>query len=386
LRPPDGFLRAKGATPSMKIAFRVDSSAEIGSGHLVRCVTLADYLKRQGHATHFICRNHPGHLDNLFSKKGHLVHMLDAPAAADRAACENGLYASWLGVPQDQDARDTIRVLHRESSPWTFMVMDHYGLDIAWQRRVRPHARHLFVIDDLANRSHDCDVLLDQNLHAAGAARYQGLVPDGCILLCGPQYALLRSEFQTARARLRKRDGRIRRVLVFFGGVDKSGETIKACAALSSLHRPDIAVDVVVGMGNPHADRVKQLCEQGGFNFLHQVDNMAELMAAADLAVGAGGTTTFERAYLGLPAIIAWVADNQQPGSEAMDQAGAAWNLGRAVEVSAERLTREVVRLIANPDIVRAVGERAYRLSGDDPATGVERVAKVMRSIVSAEA
>jgi len=368
----------------MKIAFRVDSSTEIGSGHLMRCLTLADYLKKQGHDSHFLCRDHPGNLNDLVTQHGHRLHRFDAPPVSSTALNDPNLYARWLGISQDQDAHDTVRRLHGLGGTWHFMVADHYGLDVAWQRRLRPHAGRIFVIDDLANRTHDCDVLLDQNLNEAGPARYRGLVPEACELLCGPRYALLRSEFEKARRKLRQRDGRVRRILVFYGGMDKSGETLKACEALRNLDRPDIAVDVIVGLGNPHGEPIRQLCDRTGFNYLRQVNNMAELMAIADLALGAGGTTTAERAYVGLPTIITAVADNQQPGTEAFARAGAAWNAGNAAAVTVASLTSLVRQVIDDPAAVRRVGERAYRLFGDDNIPGVEHAYRAMRPLTHA--
>ena len=368
----------------MKIAFRVDSSTEIGSGHLMRCLTLADYLKKQGHIAHFLCRDHPGNLSELTTQHGHQLHRFEEPPADSPTLNDPNVYARWLGTTQDQDAHETVRHLHGQGGTWHFMVMDHYGLDVAWQRRVRPHVGHIFVIDDLANRTHDCDVLLDQNLNDAGQARYRGLVPEKCELLCGPPYALLRTEFEKARKGLRKRDGWVRRVLVFYGGMDKSGETLKACEALQKLNRPDIAVDVIVGLGNLHGEPIRQLCELAGFNYLRHVNNMAELMAAADLALGAGGTTTAERAYVGLPTIITAVADNQRPGTEAFAKAGAAWNAGASTAVTVESLASLVRKVIDDSEAVRAVGERAYKLFGDGNMTGVEHAYSAMRSLTHA--
>ena len=365
----------------MKIAFRVDSSTDIGSGHLVRCVTLADFLKRQGHITQFLCRDHPGHLADLVTRHGHKLHLLSRPAEEDQAATGSDLYARWLGVSQEKDAHDTVQMLHREGGVWHFVVMDHYGLDQIWQRRLRPYVKRLFVIDDLADRTHDCDVLLDQNLNAAGTARYQGLVPDSCTLLCGPKYALLRGEFEAVRKKLRSRDGSVRRILVFYGGMDATGETIKACEALQSMSRSGLTVDVVVGMGNPCREDIRARCERYGFNFLRQVDKMAELMAVADLALGAGGTTSAERAFLGLPTVITPVAENQKPGSAAFASAGAAWNLEDVGKVTSDSLAQTIRRLLENRDEVKAVGEKALALFEGSTESGVHEAARVMEGL-----
>ncbi len=140
------------------------------------------------------------------------------PAAPDAAPCGSADYAAWLGVPQAQDASESIEAIQGALVDW--LIMDHYALDAEWERRLRPHVERLMVIDDLANRSHDCDLLLDQNLVPENHARYRNLVPSTCRLLLGPRYALLGPEYRVWRRSLRPREGQVGRVLVFLGGSD----------------------------------------------------------------------------------------------------------------------------------------------------------------------
>lgn len=177
---------------------------------------------------------------------------------------------------------------------------------------MRVSARQIMVIDDIADRQHDCDVLLDQNYYVDMDTRYTGKVATSCQLLLGPRYALLRDEFRKLREQVKPRTGEVKRILVFFGGVDAGNYTGLAIQALTELGGKGINVDVVIGAQHPHRAQVETACVENGFICHVQTDRMAELMAAADLAIGAGGSSTWERCCLGLPALSICVANNQR--------------------------------------------------------------------------
>jgi UDP-2,4-diacetamido-2,4,6-trideoxy-beta-L-altropyranose hydrolase len=219
------------------------------------------------------------------------------------------------------------------------------------------------VIDDLANRPHECDLLLDQNYYRDLDSRYQGLVPEQCVTLLGPEYVLLRPEFTQARARLRARDGTVRRILVFFGGSDPTNETEKVMEALSLLGRPDIEVDVVVGLANPKRDAIQALCGAlPNVSFHCQVSNMAELILNADLGVGAGGAAMWERCYLGLPTITVVFAANQARTTEDVATTGAIEYLGWSGRLSPADYAHALGESIGNPARTRQIGELALRV------------------------
>jgi UDP-2,4-diacetamido-2,4,6-trideoxy-beta-L-altropyranose hydrolase len=221
------------------------------------------------------------------------------------------------------------------------------------------------VIDDLADRRHDCDILLDQNYCDNLEDRYENLLPDHCLRLLGPKYVLLRPEFLLERRRLRKCDVNVRQMMIFFGGSDPSNETGKALQAIQLLGKTDIAVDVVVGAGNPHQDQIRQLCSRiPGACFHCQVDNMAELMAGADLAIGAGGTAMWERCYLGLPSLVVVVADNQLESVLASAGAGAVINAGTKERLQPEELGYHLNELISRPDLLKNMSNNALKLMG----------------------
>lgn len=321
----------------MKVVFRADASLLMATGHVMRCKTLADGLRGRGAEVRFICREHPGHLIRLLRDDGYPCAVLPAPANSECAqdAGRDG-HAARPGVEPSEDARQTLEALGGFRPDW--LIVDHYGLDAAWERQFRPAVGRIFVIDDLADRPHDCDLLLDQNLHAAMDQRYTGLLPRHARQLLGPRFALLRPEFHKARASLRKRDGTIRRVLIFFGGVDLTQETEKSLEALRRLNRPDVAVDVVVGCGNPRADDISAKCSKmPNVMFHRQVANMAELMARSDFSFGAGGSTHWERCSVGLPTAVTVTAANQSTVTRDLAERNAVLLLGPSAAVDVAR-------------------------------------------------
>lgn len=267
----------------MKVAFRVDASVQMGSGHFMRCLTLAETLRERGVDTHFVCREHAGNLIGLLVRKGMPVAVL--PVTGTRAPSNGDDYAAWLGATPADDAEQTIAAISGAKPDW--LVVDHYGLDIDWEQRLRPHAARLLVIDDLASRHHDCDVLLDQNYSPEADQRYAGLLTPLCKMLLGPQYALLRKEFTAIRDRLGPRTNKLMRILVFITAGDDQGETLKAMQGIELFGKAEV-VDVVVGSGNPGIAKIRQKCEELHWSYHCQVDYMPRLIAQADLVIGAG--------------------------------------------------------------------------------------------------
>ena len=294
----------------MRVAFRVDASPAIGSGHLMRCLTLAARLASAGCDIAFVCRQLPESLEALVREAGHDCIRLPTPADTTRiATAGDPPHAAWLGVSWETDAQESCTAL---AGGVDWLVVDHYGIDARWQGRLRDAARRIMVIDDLADRPHDCELLLDQNLYADMTERYAGRVAAHCRLLLGPRHALLRDEFATLRGRIVARDGEVRRLLVFLGGMDADNVTATVLAALEALPTRHFASDVVIGAGHPARGRIEGECSRLGLACHVQTPRMAELMAAADLAIGAGGTATWERCALGLPTLALCLADNQR--------------------------------------------------------------------------
>ncbi len=345
-------------------AFRADASIQIGSGHIMRSLTLADELSRRGVRSLFVTRELPGHLAELIHERGHAYTLLPPPpptAALTPAALDDPPqppHAPWLGVPWEQDADETLRAL-QEAGACDLLIVDHYSLDARWQRRLRAGGRRILVIDDLADRPLDCDLLLDYNLQETDAQ----LVPAGCHMLLGLSHALLRPQFIAARETLRRRDGRVRRILVFVGGSDPDNLTARALAAIAQLADKELWVDVVLGANSARRKEVAAMCERMGQVASHfNVLNMAALMKTADLAIGAAGVTTWERACLGLPALVATIAANQRPIAAAAARSGVLTWLGDARNLTVAELAAALRTALASPEVLAAQSRRGLQL------------------------
>lgn len=339
----------------MNIAFRVDASTRMGLGHLTRCRTLAKGLQERGASVHFVCRAHQGHQIQMLEAEGYSVSSL--PKALEQTATD-GDYAAWLGVSQDQDADETLAALNTltrsgKHAKWDWLIVDHYGLDRAWEQRLRSVSKQILVIDDLANREHDCDVLLDQNFSRLPDERYAKLLPKHAQALLGPDFALLHSQYAMTRQTLERCTAHmgvvnpVRRILVFFGGTDPENLTGRCLEALSDPALSEIVVDIVVGVNNPHIEALRRQAAARGATHLHEPrPHLADLMAEANLAIGAGGTTTWERCCLELPSLVISVAENQQPVCNALAAANIIEYLGNYKEVEIEDITRAIKQLV----------------------------------------
>lgn len=347
----------------MKKAFiRADSSVQIGSGHIMRCLTLAGDLTNAGLEVFFITRDLPGNLVAHIQSQGYPALVL--PALLKPAGVED---IQWLSRHWAEDAQATAMLIRRhqqdDQRADILLVVDHYAFDSRWERMLRPIVQGIRVIDDLANRPHECDSLLDQNFYQDMPGRYRGLTPPGCRLWLGPKYALLRPEFRKARHAIRPRDGKVRHLLLFFGGSDPTGETFKALEALTVPGLSDLTADVVTGLANPRREMLRRVV-QGLPNLTYhcQVDYMAGLMTRADLAVGAGGTTTLERSFLGLPSVVVAVADNQVESAEALAATGAIAYAGWHETVTAASLAEAIAGLRRDPRRMIAMSRRSLEL------------------------
>jgi UDP-2,4-diacetamido-2,4,6-trideoxy-beta-L-altropyranose hydrolase len=360
----------------MNVCFRVDASPAIGTGHLYRCLTLANVLAHQGHVSRFIMRHIPDSLASMITGAGFELTRL--PAVDKHILHANWCsHAGWLEANWLDDASSTREALEETSCDW--LVADHYALDIQWQSAVRDCCGNLMVIDDLADRAHFCDLILDQNYLSNFATRYNTLVPGSCERLLGPEFALLRPEFLQARNTVQPRTGAISRLFVFMGGVDKDNLTSVALKGIELLDSRILTVDVVVGQANPHRHEIEMLSRRvRGCRMFGLVESLAPLMSAADLAIGAAGTTTWERCCLGLPALTMSIAENQRPIADGSQLGGFAVNLGTGATVTPEILARGIEHLLNNPSVLQQMSQAGMRLVD---GKGAERVAQALVSV-----
>ena len=362
-----------------RVVVRVDASTEMGMGHLMRCLSLARDLADDDARVIFLLRSHAARLAGLIEGEGHAVRLLPDPEPRPGLPAADGTaHASWLPVTWQRDAEQTLAAIDH-IGPVDWLVVDHYALDARWERIQRARAPRILAIDDLADRDHDCDVLLDQNLVLDMEGRYRGRQPVACRVLLGPAYALLRREFASRRESLRERSGKVDRILVCFGGSDPGNETAKALQAIKSLSHASLAIDVAIGLSNPHTDSISALCrEMPGANLHRGADNMAELMAQADLAIGAGGVMSWERCCLALPTIAVHIADNQIGALTALAGCGAVVYLGSAQAVTADQVAGTLWSMLDDSKRTRAIGLAARTLVD---GLGTSRVREAMRSV-----
>lgn len=338
----------------------------------MRCLTLANALRARGAQAGFVCRDLDGHLMALLLKRGLDVRALPAPAP-DTAMAGPG-YTGWLGVAERTDAIETVAALGPEQPDW--LVVDHYGIADTWEQQVRPSVGRLLVIDDLANRRHDCDVLLDPNYWVDPDRRHAGMVPERCQVLTGAQYALLGPEYANARRIAPVRDGTVRRVLVYFGGSDPYDITGMALGVLSQSEFCHLDVDIVLGSNNAHRDAIHTQATGRLRTAVHEPRaHLADLMARADLALGAGGVATWERMCLGLPSLVVCIADNQRPTCETLSAEGFIQYVGDWRSVGPGDLARALRQMLAEPDRMMSLSARGTHLID---GLGASRTADIM--------
>lgn len=303
----------------MHIVFRVDASIQIGSGHVMRCLTLANALKNEWVDCTFICREHNGNMLTFIQSKGHRAVALPTketkPILAKQHPCQK--YQSWLDTTVDEDAQQTIKAIQSQTTDEPeWLIIDHYALDDVWEKLLRPYCKKIMVIDDLADRQHDCDLLLDQTF-GRDELDYQALVPEHCTILTGSYYALLRPEFAQWReySLQRRKHSQLKQLLITLGGMDKDNVTEQVLTALANSDLPyDCKIIIIMGGNSPWLENIKTKSSQlpWATEVLTNVSNMAELMVHSDLCIGAAGSTTWERCCLGLPTITLVLAENQQ--------------------------------------------------------------------------
>lgn len=322
-------MAAGEAAKAITVVFRADASEQIGGGHVMRCLALAEVLARRGARCLFAC--------------------LPDTAATVPVLVGSGYELLTLGVPGG--AASLAALMAQYNLPrCDWLIVDHYGWDVSQESACRSLAGRILVIDDLADRVHDCDMLLDQTF-GRDPADYDKLTPAHCRKLIGPSFALLRPEFASARsdALAKRQDGAIRRVLVSMGLTDPSNATSLVLEGITKSALP-VKVDVVLGPATPHLLTIRQMAaaSAGAIEVYEDPPSMAALMMNADLAFGAGGSSSWERCCLGLPSILLVVADNQKDIAASLAEAGAVISLGPLASVSAEDVAAALLVLRSN--------------------------------------
>jgi UDP-2,4-diacetamido-2,4,6-trideoxy-beta-L-altropyranose hydrolase len=314
----------------MRILFRTDAATELGSGHIMRCASLAHVLCDAGHEVRFVCRGQPGDLIAWLQAEGFAVERIDG---------RKHVRDEW------QDAEATTLAVRGQRFDW--VVVDHYDLGPVWERAIGRVAERVCAFDDVG-RAHHCHILLDQNYANPTHELYCDRVPDECTLLLGPRFAPLRPEFARLRpAALRRRRDGLAAVLVCMGGSDPFNETAKVLAGLGRMTDRNFRIDVAIGSNNPNGGAIAAACAALPGTILHvQTSRLGELLAEADCAICGGGGIDLERCVLGVPALVTIMADNQAAVA-AMGDAGGCRLLGRRSEITADQYAQALRTLDA---------------------------------------
>lgn len=358
-----------------KIFFRADASREIGSGHVTRCLNLASALRDRGAVCVFISRAHEGNLIAKTQQQGFEVLTLKEKRKGSLGnKPKQTEYIRWLGTDWKTDAMETLQVLKSSRPDW--LVVDHYGLESRWEKKLRACCKKIMVIDDLADRDHSCDLLLDQNLVADLETRHQERVPPNCTLLLGNQYALLQKIYAELHPCAPPRLGSIRRLLVFFGGADHKHLVLNTIEAFLGLGRPDLFLDVVIGPAGTAWSQLKAKVKEHRQISLHEnLPSLAPLMLKADLAIGGGGSTSWERCCLGLPTLVITVAENQIAIAQEMNRQGLIRWLGHKNKVSAKTILLALKKVLADQG---SLADWSSRCWGCLDGKGASRVADIL--------
>lgn len=340
---------------------RCDASADIGGGHLARCSALAAALGhrgwRVGLAVSADARTSLGDAAALFEQ---IIVLRDGP---------------------DDEAAEIGTALNERAN---LVVVDHYHRGRRFESACRAWAERVVVISDMPDRDHDADILLDDTFGRA-ARDYQGLLGPSCRVLTGSRFALLNPAFAAERSAAATRRAEYRpvsRLLVAMGAADAANVTAKALDAVAAAPLP-CAVDVVLGAGAPHqgaiAERLAAVPQSARLHVGVGVQSVVELMTSADLAIGAGGTMSWERCCLGLPTLVVTTGANQETHAANLAAAGAVWLLGPDAEVGADLIRADLLALAADAAARQRMSTASAHVCD---GRGAERVAAVLDDIV----
>ena len=350
----------------MRIVIRADAATHIGTGHVMRCLTLANALKEKGAEVCFVCRDYSGHLGKCITAEGHRLHLLPPATQTIKPEPDPARippHSNWLGESWETDLAQMQAVLDGKHFDW--LIVDHYSLDNRWESAARSSCDRIMVIDDLADRMHDCELLLDQTL-GRNESEYRPWVPEDTTLLTGADYALLRPEFAEWRdySLKRRAKSKLEHLLISMGGVDQPNTTGQILEALQYSSLPtNCRITVVVGDKSPWLDNVRE--RAGKLNWPTEVkvgvSNMAQIMAESDLAIGSAGSTAWERCLLGLPTLMMVTADNQSYIATELEKTEAAILIGRNAKASKSLLEASLL-ICSDKEKLDFMAERASQI------------------------
>ena len=325
------------------LLIRADADARMGTGHVMRCLALAQAWQDNAGPVEFLMAS-------------------STPAIADRLRAEGmQVRTATAEAGSAADAAATIIRARELGAAW--VAVDGYQFHAAYQSALQQAGVKLLWVDDYGHAERYCaDLVLNQNLYAEDSFYAQR--ETGVRLLLGARYALLRREFLRWRGWQRSTPERAGKVLITMGGADAAGVSTRFVEAVRQLGWPDLEVTVVAGPANPRAHALEDLCRQAGkaFHAVTAGNDMPELMSWADAAAAAAGSTSVELLFMGLPAVVVVQSENQQRVAETLNARGLALNLGWAREVTAAQAAESLGKLLGARELRAQMTERGRKL------------------------
>lgn len=333
----------------MNIFFRVDASSQIGSGHVIRCLTLAKVLEKHGANCKFICRDHQNNFNEKIRKENFEIMALpylNKLKSIRRTKNVVSDYSKWIGASWNDDAKQTIDILKKEKIDW--LIVDHYGLDKKWEKKLRPYTKKIMVIDDFLDREHDCDLFLNQNL-ISNKVKFKKNLPHDCVTLLGPDYALLQPSYRKLHKTTAARSGPIKRVLIYFGGTD-CGELIKTTIlSFIKLKKQELFLDIVLNQKTKNLNEIETLAKfNKKIKIYFEMRSLDNLISRADLSIGAGGVTSWERCCLGLYTLVVTLEKNQILIAKALQKKKLAKWIGDIEHINQKKIVSALKEVFKN--------------------------------------
>ncbi len=341
---------------------RVDVSSSIGTGHFFRCLALSQNLKSNFNEIIFLINKSSLKITKILEKNKFKFLYLSENLNNDKSIIE-----FFTNTLKDYSTHNN------------FILIDNYSIDFTMESHIRHLFQKIIVIDDLANRKHDCDLLIDQNYYENFENRYDFILSKNTVKLLGPKYAIIRDEFKEIPKKQFQTDSKIKNILISFGGVDPTNECTKALKSIMSLQFEDVQITIIAGMFNQNFFKLNETYQNyKNIRIFQHVDNLGELMSNADIFIGAGGTTTWERLYLGLPSMITIISENQHESVEFLSKQNQIINLGLAKNVSLSTYKKAITEL--NSEDLIQLSERNKQLIDGN---GIQRIKKQIIELIN---
>tara|TARA_Y100000816_G_scaffold1913_1_gene1081 strand:+ start:29216 stop:30286 length:1071 start_codon:yes stop_codon:yes gene_type:complete len=332
----------------MQVIFRVDSSKNIGSGHVIRCLRIANKLRDKSADCSFICKELSGSLIKLIKDQGFKVFLLSQEIKMpnkNSSIIVDKLF-NWK-----TDALQTAEILKNLQT--NTLIVDHYGIDKKWEDYQKPYCKKIMAIDDLDNRKHSVDIILDQNLFPNIQKRYLKNSNKNCRKFIGLEYAFLDPNFIKKRKFIRRQKKEVSKIFIYLGNTGSSNILRRILKVFIDNSLNKFKIEVIFTGDAEEKNKIINLSRNHKFiKILDTQPNLADIMSSADLSIGAGGLTTWERIYLGLPSAVITVADNQKECSEYLNSLGLIWLIGHHDQIDDNKITDDIKKILSSENLI----------------------------------